>query len=566
MESLNIQTGPDCPAQAEEQHTGDTLRLLVLSTSEDQLAILEGWINRYHTEPRLQAECIHLDRNQNWSQHKSLYDTNDFSRWHAAVVLVNDLCDSRRNWLHRLQTNLPTILISNTVYSRQLPQAFQRLNLSSVTRSQFYRSLKPLQLSLRSDLAPPMSRDNFFAALRQRLSDHPHGVYLQVVQSRWLRNPEEGSLWQQQQTIQREFERTVRLRAPANALIGRILEDQLVIISSNYYDLQMDWLPQQPEDDARPWVVYHSAPMHLKQFSGLSATLQEGVQQIARERLLQEAHFDWLQQETYTLNLFDGLHLALQREEFYLEYQPQFDSRSGSWVGAEALMRWRHPSLGVIPPTVFIREAEAAGLIQALGQWVLRETATTWKMLHELTGQNIRLAVNVSFPEIADPWYADQVLEVLQQSRMPTCYLELELTETAMMRDPSVSLLNLRRLKEAGVHIVLDDFGTGFSSLSHLSDLPLTGIKLDRAFVSPLPDSGPQTHIVTSMLELAGLLGLETTAEGVEDVACLELVRRLGCDRIQGYVYAQPLAFDELIEQAHEGFETPADFLQHSLF
>ncbi len=134
------------------------------------------------------------------------------------------------------------------------------------------------------------------------------------------------------------------------------------------------------------------------------------------------------------------------------------------------------------------------------------------------------------------------------------------------MRDASVSLLNLRQLKAVGIHIVLDDFGTGFSSLSHLSDLPLTGIKLDRAFVSPLPDHGPQTHIVTTMLELAKKLRLETTAEGVEDRACLEVIRHLGCDRIQGYIYAQPLPLEELISQARQGFKTNSDFNQGRLF
>ncbi|MAS25098.1 MAG: hypothetical protein CMH99_07045 [Oceanospirillaceae bacterium] len=220
----------------------------------------------------------------------------------------------------------------------------------------------------------------------------------------------------------------------------------------------------------------------------------------------------------------------------------------------------------MIPPTVFIREAEAAGLIRALGRWTLQQTVRAWQALYERTGERIRLAVNVSFPEIADPWYADQVLELLTQSGMPPRYLELELTETAMMHDASVSLLNLRRLKNAGLHIVLDDFGTGFSSLAHLSELPLTGIKLDRSFVAPVPDNQQQLQIVTSMLELAQRLGLETTAEGVESPACLEVIRRSGCDRIQGYIYSQPLSLDELTTQAIAGFGVQADFPQHSLF
>ena len=549
---------------ADKQTT--SLRLLVVSTSERQLDTIAVWLEHYTAAPPISAEFIHLDSGHRWRRHHCLQNIADFNQWHAAIVVVDDLCDTRRNWLHRLQSNLPTILISTPLHSRLLPQAFQRLPLSDITRSRFFNSLKPLQLSLRQDLEPPLNRDDFFAALHRRCESSQNGLYLQVVQSRWLRSPASGDLWQQQQTIHQEFERTMRLRAPANALIGRLLDDQLVIISDDYYDLQRDWLPHQPEDDARPWVVYHSSPLHLKNFPALSATLQEGVQQIARERLQQEASFHWQEQEVYSLNLFEGLCQALQKEEFFLQYQPQFDSRNGQWIGAEALIRWRHPSLGVIPPTVFIREAEAAGLIRALGRWTLQQTVRAWQALYERTGERIRLAVNVSFPEIADPWYADQVLELLTQSGMPPRYLELELTETAMMHDASVSLLNLRRLKNAGLHIVLDDFGTGFSSLAHLSELPLTGIKLDRSFVAPVPDNQQQLQIVTSMLELAQRLGLETTAEGVESPACLEVIRRSGCDRIQGYIYSQPLSLDELTTQAIAGFGVQADFPQHSLF
>ncbi len=540
----------------------DGISLLILSTCQEQLETVRVWLDHHKDELFLPAHFLLMDEDHQWQTHELI--TGENLPWQAAVVIVDSLCDQRRHWLQELQQAVPTILISSKDHYNQLPYAFQWLSLSDVDRTRLFRSLRPLHLSLRDDLPPTLERNDFLSQLRQRLSAAPRPLYLQVIQCRWLQDAQRSG-WRHLQSVQREFERSIRLRAPETSLVGRILDDQLIIASDNYYDLQADWLPHHPDDDLRPWIVYHSAPLQLEDISSLSAVLQEGIQQIARERLIQEAQFEWRTHER-SLSLFDGLHLALQREEFYLESQPQFDSHSGSWVGAEALMRWRHPSLGVIPPTVFIREAEAAGLIQALGQWALRETAATWKRIREQTGESVRLAVNVSFPEVADPWYAEQVMEILNQAGMPPQFLELELTETAMMQDASVSMLNLRHLKAQGIHIVLDDFGTGFSSLSHLSDLPLTGIKLDRAFVSPLPDNGPQTHIVTSMLELAKRLNLETTAEGVEDIACLELVRKLGCDRIQGYIYAQPLALGELISRAREGFRPPQDFQQGSLF
>lgn len=542
----------------------DTSRLLIISTCGQQLNTLRSWLEH---EPDSAAYAHHfllLDRDHSWQSHELLHPEGP--AWAGAVVVLTELCETRRQWLSELLQAVPVLLICDDYNQQPLPAPFHWLPLTDICRSRFFRGLKPLRLCMRDDLPEPMARNDFFAHLRKRLTQHDSSLYLQVVQCRWLRQPANDN-WRQHSSVQQEFERSIRLRAPLNALIARVLDDQLVVVCDNYYELQADWLPHQPDDDLRPWMVYHSSPLHLSDITTLSAVLQEGVQQIARDRLIQEARHDWGDgMISHSLSLFDGLHLALQREEFYLEYQPQFDSHSGTWVGAEALMRWRHPTLGIIPPTVFIREAEAAGLIQALGQWALRETAMSWRELNERTGQSIRLAVNVSFPEVADPWYAQQVLQALAEAGMPPQYLELELTETAMMRDATVSMLNLRQLKAAGVHIVLDDFGTGFSSLSHLSDLPLTGIKLDRAFVSPLPDSGPQTHIVTAMLELARRLKLETTAEGVEDLACLELVRRLGCDRIQGYIYAQPMSLDELVNRARSGFLPAAGFGQGSLF
>ena len=224
----------------------------------------------------------------------------------------------------------------------------------------------------------------------------------------------------------------------------------------------------------------------------------------------------------------------------------------------------------MVPPTAFIRDAEMAGLIRTLGSWALRETLRVWHILND-RGINIRMAVNVSFPEVADPDYADKVLDLLDETGVPAASLELELTETAMMLDASVSLNNLNRLKLAGVRIVLDDFGTGFSSLSHLSDLPITGIKLDRAFVTPLnhdDENSAQRHIVATMLDLSKRLKLETTAEGIEDQSCLEVIHSLGCDRVQGYFYAQPMSVDKLIERACVQESVLVDYAsgQQSLF
>ena len=162
------------------------------------------------------------------------------------------------------------------------------------------------------------------------------------------------------------------------------------------------------------------------------------------------------------------------------------------------------------------------------------------------------MAVNVSFPQVADADFADEVIQALVDNDMPAEYLELELTETTVIKDEQVTMNNLTELLNAGIKISLDDFGTGFSSLSHLSDLPISGIKLDRAFVSPLADEGAQAHIAAAMVALAKQLGLETTAEGVEDFRCMEKIKQLGCDRVQGYYFARPLALEDLLLCAEE--------------
>ncbi len=216
--------------------------------------------------------------------------------------------------------------------------------------------------------------------------------------------------------------------------------------------------------------------------------------------------------------LMDSIHLALQRQEFVLHFQPQINVKTGDWVGVEALTRWQHPNYGLLPPSAFMKETESTGLIQVLGRWALYEAIRAWKIICIDTGYKIRMAVNVAFPQVSDVNYANEVFQFLEENEMPFEYLELELTETTVIKNEQVTIENLSQLLSAGIKISLDDFGTGFSSLSHLNDLPISGIKLDRAFVSPLADAGAPSYISAAMITLAKQLNLETTAEGVEDI------------------------------------------------
>lgn len=530
----------------------EPVRLLLLGRHADELEKIHTWL-------------MSGDHSHNWSVS---FCTDDNPQSIACDIVLLHLVSADADILYAWQDVLrqtPSLVITPPALAKLVPEQSHQLPLSQYHAENVIEACEAIQHDVASDISKPLERDLFFAQFRHWLNAAENGLYIKVLQCRWLAAVDNDAMpWAIRHRIQQDFEQTIVTRAPKGSLVGRILDDQLIVVGHDYYALEANWFPTHNESQGSAWIVYGSAVLQIREFTALSQVLQEGVQQIARERLIQEAQFDWNHQHN-SLNLYEGLHLALQRDEFFLEFQPQFDGRSGAWVGAEALLRWQHPTLGVIPPTVFIREAENAGLIQALGRWTTRETIFAWREIQKRVGNPVRMAVNVAFPEIADPLYAQQILDILAELDMPAHFLELELTETAIMRDTSVSLMNLRVLHAEGIHIALDDFGTGFSSLTHLSDLPITGIKLDRAFVSPMAEKGPQAHIVSSMLELAKRLKLETTAEGVEDKQCLELVQKLGCDRIQGYIYAQPMALEALLEQAESGFSAQ-DYNQRSLF
>ena len=365
--------------------------------------------------------------------------------------------------------------------------------------------------------------------------------------------------WQDSELLRIRFERFLAQYVMEGTLLGRLMDEQTGLLSINSQPMDekdinnFHQLCQDEFSDIK-LVVYISSATQVSSAEGLSLAMQQAVQEIARDKLVQEAKLEWQSYQQANIGLMSGMHLALQRQEFVLHYQPQLHVESGEWVGAEALIRWQHPSFGLLPPSAFIKEAETTGLIKVLGRWALHEAIRAWKTIKIDTGRTICMAVNVAFPQVADADFADEVLQALAENNMPNELLELELTETTVIKDEQITVNNLNQLLNAGIKISLDDFGTGFSSLSHLSDLPITGIKLDRAFASPLADEGAQAHIAAAMINLAKQLNLETTAEGVEDKRCMDKIKQLGCDRVQGYYFSHPLALEDLLMRAEQEF------------
>jgi diguanylate cyclase (GGDEF)-like protein/PAS domain S-box-containing protein len=241
------------------------------------------------------------------------------------------------------------------------------------------------------------------------------------------------------------------------------------------------------------------------------------------------------------------LHHALDRHEFFLVFQPQVEIVSGRVVGVEALVRWRHPDRGVILPERFIHIAEEIGLIVPLGVWVLEE-ACRQAMLWDAGASGLRVAVNVSVHQLEDRHLAAQVAATLAKTGLPAGRLELEITESAVMRHPEAAIEMLRSLAALGVRLAIDDFGTGYSSLAYLKRLPNSRLKIDRSFVMDLESDPNDVAITEGIIALARSLGLAVTAEGIETATQLDMLKRFGCGEGQGFLFSRPLSAEALHE------------------
>lgn len=251
-----------------------------------------------------------------------------------------------------------------------------------------------------------------------------------------------------------------------------------------------------------------------------------------------------------------ALREAVSRGEMVLYFQAKGDLHNGRIVGAEALLRWRHDGR-LLPPAEFIDIAEESGLIVPIGAWVIETACARLRAWADLGLDETRLAVNVSARQFHSG-DLDQVVEraLRRYGVKPTC-LELELTESMLMRDIDSTLAQLRRFKDLGVRLSLDDFGTGYSCFAYLSRFPIDTLKIDRSFVLDLVSDANNAGIVASIIGLAHRLNLGVVAEGVEQEAQLASLRKLGCDEIQGYLFSRPLPEDEYLALLREGRTLP---------
>jgi len=241
-----------------------------------------------------------------------------------------------------------------------------------------------------------------------------------------------------------------------------------------------------------------------------------------------------------TLKIENDLRRAIERQEFELFYQPIVEIESGGIKGFEALIRWRHPDLGLVPPGDFIPIAEETGLILAVGKWVLFEACKQAAAWHAL-GMKIDMNVNLSGKQFSQPDLIDQVVEALRVTGLPAQHLILEITESVVMDNPESTVATLHRLKALGLKLNIDDFGTGYSSLAYLQRFPVDTMKIDRSFVSRVAEGVENSEIVRTIVHLAHSLNMKVTAEGIENPEQLAHLQGLQCENAQGYLFSKPL-------------------------
>ena len=272
------------------------------------------------------------------------------------------------------------------------------------------------------------------------------------------------------------------------------------------------------------------------------------------------------QQVSEQLALRDELRLALEKDQLELYYQPIVDVRSGRVRSAEALLRWHHPRMGTLSPTNFIGIAENSGLIGPIGHWVIAQALATAAVWQANSKVPVTMHVNVSAHQLRRENFVEEIRTLIEDSGLPSCVLDLEVTESALLQDTQRAEELLAALKDIGVHVALDDFGTGFSSLSYLKRLPIDLIKIDKSFIDEIPGNVRDCALVDAVLTLGDRLEHPIVAEGVETERQRDWLVMHGCRYLQGYLYSKPVPRDAFLELSEQAFETMPSRLASAKF
>jgi len=251
--------------------------------------------------------------------------------------------------------------------------------------------------------------------------------------------------------------------------------------------------------------------------------------------------------------LESSMRKALEREEFFLVYQPQVDARTGRIIGLEALLRWNHPEMGLLSPDKFIYLAEETGFIVPLGEWVLQTACRQNKVWQDAGFHKLRVAVNLSGKQFGQQQLDEMIAAILRETGLDPQWLEVEITESAIMKNAENNISILRKLKDMGISLAIDDFGTGYSSLSYLKHFPITRLKIDRSFVQDITTNPDDAAIAEIIIAMAQTLKLSVIAEGVETRAQMELLSFHNCEEMQGYLFSRPVPPADITRLLREG-------------
>lgn len=309
--------------------------------------------------------------------------------------------------------------------------------------------------------------------------------------------------------------------------------------------------------------TYQVEDHHLQLTASIGITASDGHEQdpmaliqqadLAMFRAKQKGHntYEWYSSElnleaSKRVVLRNELQQAIERQDLVLHFQPMIDSRSGKVYTSEALVRWQHPERGLIPPLDFIPLAEETGQIITLGRWVLEQACQSGQALHHMGFEDHCVSVNVSPIQLRQANFVETVAQVLENTGLKPACLDIEIVESVLLEGTEQVIEVLRQLRALGVGVVIDDFGTGFSSLSYLKMLPAHKLKIDRAFIKDITQSNSDASITRGVISIAHHLSLTVVAEGVENTDQATLLHHYGCDQLQGYLFSRPVPLDEL--------------------
>jgi EAL domain-containing protein (putative c-di-GMP-specific phosphodiesterase class I) len=249
----------------------------------------------------------------------------------------------------------------------------------------------------------------------------------------------------------------------------------------------------------------------------------------------------------HQLRIENALYEAIRNDEFQLYYQPKIAAASGRVAGYEALLRWHNDQLGAVPPDRFIPVAEQSGQIDRIGDWVIHNACRQLRIWNDMGLDIGSVAINLSGVQLRQPNLADRVKRILKDFHIPAYQLEIELTESALINTRDQSLANLEQFKAMGLRVAMDDFGTGYASIAYLRKIPLSGLKIDRSFVADIDKDEKANRLIASIVAMAHGLGLEITAEGVEQKHQADHLTALGCEYLQGYYFSRPIPREEVV-------------------